>query len=120
MLETEIQKRVKRGELSAFRGRVMTALLKIPRGRVTTYRALANSLGCGSAQAVGQALKMNPLAPQVPCHRVIKSDLTLGGYHGEITGREIERKLKLLESEGVHFVDGRLSDPQRLFLFSER
>ena len=58
---------------TAFESQVYGALGEIPRGRVATYAALAARLDCGSAQAVGQALKRNPFAPEVPCHRVIRS-----------------------------------------------
>ena len=64
---------------------------------------LAKALGCGSAQAVGQALKRNPTAPQVPCHRVIRADLTIGGYVGETQGVKLEQKRCLLQKEGVEF-----------------
>jgi methylated-DNA-[protein]-cysteine S-methyltransferase len=67
---------------------------------------LAERLNCGSAQAVGQALKRNPFAPEVPCHRVIKTDLTLGGYSGKIKGVRVERKRHILEEEGVEFDAG--------------
>ncbi|MDA0767964.1 MAG: MGMT family protein [Verrucomicrobia bacterium] len=96
---------------TAFERQVYGALGEIPRGRVATYAALAARLDCGSAQAVGQALKRNPFAPEVPCHRVIKTDLTLGGYSGKVKGVRVERKRHLLEEEGVEFdEEGRLLD----------
>eukprot|EP00959_Pyramimonas_sp_CCMP1952_P386261 8095345-Pyramimonas_sp.AAC.3 len=49
--------------------------------QVSTYGTLANELG-SSARAVGQALKRNPFAPGVPCHRVVGASLELGGFHG--------------------------------------
>ncbi|MDA1043806.1 MAG: MGMT family protein [Verrucomicrobia bacterium] len=97
--------------LTSFQKRVFDALFRIPAGRVTTYKALAESIGCGSAQAVGQALKRNPFAPDVPCHRVISSDLRLGGYQGKTAGDPVRRKIQLLAKEGVHFRGGRISDP---------
>ena len=86
-----------------FQRRVYGAVSRIPRGSVATYGQVARVIGCGSARAVGQALRRNPFAPRVPCHRVIRADLTIGGFSGETAGREIERKLALLESEGVAF-----------------
>lgn len=86
-----------------FETRVYEALRKIPRGRVTTYRALARYLECGSARAVGQALKRNPFAPEVPCHRVVRGDRSLGGFHGVTQGDWIRKKRELLLSEGVKF-----------------
>ena len=88
---------------------------KIPAGRVVSYAILARALGCGSAQAVGQALKRNPHAPQVPCHRVIRADLTIGGYVGAEKGPKMKRKQCLLQQEGVEFDhEGRLLDEHRL------
>lgn len=105
--------------LSAFQRRVYAVLQRVPSGRVTTYASLAGALQCGSARAVGQALKGNPLAPRIPCHRVIRADLSLGGYMGEAAGDLVLRKQRLLESEGVTFACGRLADGGRLFLFEE-
>jgi len=86
-----------------FQQKVYDACSRIPSGRVTTYQLLARSIGCGSARAVGQALRRNPYAPRVPCHRVIASDLTLGGYEGQKDSEALSRKIALLASEGVMF-----------------
>lgn len=118
-----------RGGITRFQRRVYEAIKKIPRGRVTTYKILANRLKCRSYRAVGQALKRNPFAPKIPCHRVIASDLTPGGFSalgetspkggsGEITGAPIKRKLKLLKNEGVRFKDGRLANPDKIYQFN--
>jgi len=61
-----------------FQQRVYSALKLIPHGKVTTYKLLGDFIGCKSAQAIGQALTRNPDAPLVPCHRVIKTDGTIG------------------------------------------
>lgn len=101
-----------------FQQRVYAALRRIPRGRVTTYGLLARHLGCRSAQAVGQALRRNPFAPEVPCHRVIAADLRIGGFCGARDGAQIRRKLRLLAQEGVTFdATGRLADERQIFLF---
>ena len=106
-------------EPTIFEERVYRATSRIPRGSVTTYKLLAEEVGCGSSQAVGQALARNPYAPEVPCHRVIRSDLTVGGFSGQRTGGAIRRKIRLLEGEGVRFDrSGRLSDPERVFSYS--
>ena len=104
--------------VTPFQQRVYDALKLIPAGKVTTYKELSRYLECGSAQAIGQALKKNPFAPEVPCHRVIKSDLNIGGYSGETTGENIVKKLSLLESESVFFSEGNLFDQSQLFTFS--
>ena len=104
-----------------FQERVFAVVREIPAGRVSTYARVAEAVDCRSARAVGQALRRNPYAPRVPCHRVIASDLTLGGYAGRTGGAAIERKVRLLAGEGVAFTaDGRLADPSRLFLFGSR
>jgi methylated-DNA-[protein]-cysteine S-methyltransferase len=58
-----------------------------------------------ATRAVGQALKRNPFAPVVPCHRVVRSDGSLGGFNGCTSGCEIDRKIKLLAQEGVTFAN---------------
>jgi len=103
-----------------FQKRVYAALKQVPRGRVTTYKQLAECLGCRSCRAVGQALKRNPYAPQVPCHRVIASNLTPGGFRGQRTGAALRRKLELLAKEGVRFRAGKLAEPGRVFAFPGR
>ena len=100
-----------------FQNIVYEALLKIPRGRVTTYKILARRIKCRSYRAVGQALRRNPFAPHVPCHRVIASDLTIGGFKGYKTGKPIEQKFRLLGSEGVSFHKGRLANPALIYRF---
>jgi methylated-DNA-[protein]-cysteine S-methyltransferase len=102
---------------TVFEERVYAALRQVPRGRVTTYAALARRIGCGSPRAVGQALRRNPHAPDVPCHRVIASDRTPGGFAGERAGPALQRKLALLEEEGVSFAGGRLSNPGQIYWF---
>ena len=105
-------------EISPFRARVYAALRKVPAGRVTTYAELARAAGCGSPRAVGQALRRNPFAPEVPCHRVIAADGAAGGFNGHRGGPELERKLRLLAAEGVKFDGrGRLAEPERVFRF---
>lgn len=84
---------------------VYVQLLNIPLGKVTTYKEMANAVNCNSPRAIGQALRKNPFAPGVPCHRVVKSDLTLGGFSGSLTNETVDKKMKLLKEEGVEFTD---------------
>lgn len=105
-------------DITPFQRKVYRVVARIPKGRVMTYQGLARAIGCASCQAVGQALKKNPFAPSVPCHRVIKSDLTIGGYAGASDGDQVHRKLALLAEEGVVFVNGRLQDPERVLALS--
>lgn len=85
--------------ITEFQRRVYLELLNVPRGETISYGELARRIGCGSAQAVGQALKRNPFAPDVPCHRVIAHDGTIGGFDGQRTGEKIEKKRALLDAE---------------------
>lgn len=110
---------IKKNEPTVFSARVYELLKQIPEGRVVTYKALAEALDCRSAQAVGQALKRNPFAPAVPCHRVIRSDMSIGGYHGQVSGPTLQRKLALLRTEGVEFHNGVLTEPDRLYDFNK-
>ncbi|KAL9587098.1 MAG: hypothetical protein Q9212_000465 [Teloschistes hypoglaucus] len=93
--------------LTPFRRRVLLALCQVPSGHFTTYAALAEHLS-SSARAVGNGLRNNPFAPRVPCHRVVASDGSLGGFGGEwgIDGKFAGEKIKLLRAEGV-VVDAR-------------
>ena len=86
-------------EITEFQRRVYIELLNVPRGATITYGELARRIGCRSAQAVGQALRRNPFAPYVPCYRVIASNGSIGGFHGQIEGEMIEKKRQLLETE---------------------
>lgn len=96
----DIRQRVSRADfISEFQRRVYLALLDIPAGKTITYSALARQVGCGSAQAVGQALKRNPFAPEVPCHRVLSADGSMGGYLGQREGEALELKRQLLKKE---------------------
>ena len=85
--------------ISDFRLRVYLELLNVPRGETVTYGELARRIGCGSAQAVGQALRRNPFAPEIPCHRVIAADGSLCGFGGSRSTKALERKKALLEDE---------------------
>jgi methylated-DNA-[protein]-cysteine S-methyltransferase len=104
-------------EPTAFESKVYTAVSRVPAGRVVTYKTLGNAVGCASSQAIGNALRRNPFAPDVPCHRVIQASLKLGGYLGDVSGENVARKKKLLEIEGVKFDDaGNLLDSSVLLV----
>ena len=85
--------------ITDFQRRVYLELLKVPKGTVITYGELARRIGCRSAQAVGQALRKNPFAPEVPCHRVVARDGSLHGFCGSSSPEALERKRRLLEEE---------------------
>ena len=84
---------------TAFQLKVWTYLKKIPRGTVVTYSAVAKGVGKTLAvRAVANAIGKNPYAPQIPCHRVIRSDGSLGGYSGK---GGLKTKRFLLKKEGI-------------------
>jgi methylated-DNA-[protein]-cysteine S-methyltransferase len=89
---------------------------KIPKGKVSTYGELAKAMGKPkSSRAVGSALKKNPFAPHVPCHRVVASSREMGGFHGstDLVGSELIRKRKMLRDEGVDFEEPSEHDKKR-------
>ena len=96
--------------ITPFQSRVYAKLREVPRGKVTTYRDLAYALGCGSPRAVGQALRRNPDAPHTPCHRVVASDGSIGGFSGMRSGPEIAKKVRRLAAEGVRVREGSVVD----------
>jgi methylated-DNA-[protein]-cysteine S-methyltransferase len=82
-----------------FQLRVWACLSKIPLGSVKTYSQVAIDIGKPLAvRAVANAIGKNPCPPTIPCHRVIRSDGSLGGYSGK--GGSKKKKL-LLKKEGI-------------------
>ena len=82
-----------------FQQQVWRYLLKIPYGKVKTYKEIAIKLNKpNSARAIANACAKNPYAPSIPCHRVIRSDGSLGGYSGR---GGVKTKRFLLKKEGI-------------------
>ncbi len=82
-----------------FQLKVWKYLKKIPKGQIRTYSDVAKAINKPkSVRAVANAIGKNPYAPKIPCHRVIRSDGSLGGYSGK---GGINTKRKLLKSEGI-------------------
>jgi len=82
-----------------FQLKVWAYLKKIPRGTVKSYSQVARDIGKPLAvRAVASAISKNPYGPKIPCHRVIRSDGSLGGYSGK-GGLKIKRFL--LKKEGI-------------------
>ena len=82
--------------LTAFNKRVLEVTRLIPVGYVASYGALSEAAG-GSPRAVGGVMAANPFAPIVPCHRVVRSDFTLGGYGG---GLDVKAEMLTREKRG--------------------
>ena len=74
---------------------MLTATAEVPFGQLSTYRHIAERVGQpGATRAVGNALGRNPIPVIVPCHRIIRSNATIGGYTG---GLDIKQRLLTLE-----------------------
>ncbi len=97
-----------------FRENFYSLVSQIPEGRVSTYGLLAEALGDKIAsRAVGKMLNQNPYAPEVPCHRVVRSDGTLGGF-----AKGKDKKEDLLKKEGVKIKEGKVKNFKKV-LFSD-
>ncbi len=83
-------------KLPAYTKRVIEATMQIPVGYVASYGSVAKAVG-GGPRAVGNVMAGNAFAPLVPCHRVVKSDFTLGGYGG---GLKVKYQLLSKEKRG--------------------
>lgn len=82
---------------TAFQEKVYKLCKKVPKGKVTTYKEIGKKLGKGMIyRAVGMALNKNPYAPKIPCHRVVASDGSIGGF-----ASGSKKKIALLKKEGI-------------------
>ncbi|MEM1514871.1 MAG: MGMT family protein [Candidatus Bathyarchaeia archaeon] len=91
--------------MTEFERNVLLAVFEIPKGKVSTYKRIAEKIGHPRAfRAIGNALHKNPLPPIIPCHRVVRSD---GRIVGEIIS-EIEKRKKLLLEEGIPVIGYRV------------
>ena len=88
-----------------FNKRCYEKLLLIPEGMISTYAEIAKSLDSKAYRAVGNAMANNPHLISVPCHRIIRSDGSLGGY-----ALGINKKIQLLEKEGIKIKNNKVID----------
>lgn len=86
--------------------RVYQKLLKVPKGKVTTYGELAKAINLPNGQrAIGRIMNKNPFPVIIPCHRVVKSDGKIGGYfYGE------DVKTNMLSKEGISVKSGKIQN----------
>lgn len=104
--------------MTSLQNRTYALLKTVPRGRVTTHKALADALGTQAYRAIGQFMQNNPYAyaacpeqnRRVPCHRVVASDGTIGGFMGKTTGKEIQKKIAMLTREGLVIRNNKIVD----------
>jgi methylated-DNA-[protein]-cysteine S-methyltransferase len=104
--EVRTEEDVKRflGRKTEFERNVLVMTFRIPRGKISTYKRIAEKIGKPRAyRAVANALHKNPLHPIVPCHRVVRSD---GGFGGEKNDAAARRQL--VEDEGIPVKNGRV------------
>jgi O-6-methylguanine DNA methyltransferase len=101
--------RIASSSITPFRKQTLTLLCRIPRGQWSTYQAMSDHITATShktcARAVGNAMRNNPFAPDVPCHRILSSDGSIGGFGGHwgAEGKFAGEKRELLREEGVLF-----------------
>jgi methylated-DNA-[protein]-cysteine S-methyltransferase len=91
--------------VAPFARSVLHATVEVPFGRTATYGRIAETIGRpGEARAVGGALRENPWAVIVPCHRIVAADGALTGYAGgPTTGGHLDVKQALLDHEGQRY-----------------
>jgi len=93
--------------------RVYKKLLKVPKGKVTTYSELAKAVGLKNGQrAIGRIMNKNPFPVIVPCHRVILSNGKIGGY---AWGENV--KTNMLSKEGIKIKNGKILDSSKIYRF---
>ncbi|PIN93145.1 cysteine methyltransferase [Candidatus Pacearchaeota archaeon CG10_big_fil_rev_8_21_14_0_10_31_24] len=88
----------------SFNEKCYSLLKKVPKGKVTTYKYLAEALNIKAYRAVGNAMNKNPYAPKVPCHRVINSNGKIGGF-----AFGVNKKIAMLKKEGVEVVNNKIN-----------
>lgn len=90
--------------VTPFQKKVYEVCKLIPKGKVTTYKIVAEKLKIKAYRAIGNALRKNKDI-SVPCHRVVKSDGTVGGYEGKINNK---KKIVLLKKEGIKIKNNKI------------
>ena len=99
-----------------FADRVYKLTAQIPKGKVATYQSIAIAMGQAKAsRAVGNALNKNPYAPQVPCHRVVRSNGEIGGF-----ASGSNKKIKILKSEGIIIINNKVDLSQHGYQFKAK
>ncbi len=99
--------------MNSFQKKVLELTLKVPRGKATTYKEIANALNCRAYRAVGKALNKNPRPDKYPCYKVVKESGEIGGF-----ALGVEEKVRRLEKEGIKINKGKVSKEQ-IFRFSD-
>ena len=99
-----------------FQQQVYNLTARIPKGKISTYGGIARALRKpGSGRAIGNALNQNPYAPQVPCHRVIRSNGEVGGF-----ARGTNKKIAMLRKEGITIKRNKIDLTKYLYEFKTK
>lgn len=88
-------------------------LRKVPKSKVTTYKELAKAMKSKAYRAVGNAMNKNPYAPEVPCHRVVKSNGNVGGF-----ASGTKKKIMILKKEGIKITSGKINLKKDIYKFN--
>ena len=100
--------------ITSFQKKIYEKLKEVPKGKVISYKELAKAVGSKAYRAVGSAMRKNPFAPKVPCHRVINSN----GYVGNFSAKGgTKAKIRLLTKEGVKIKNNRIDLKKYLYKF---
>ena len=101
--------------LSPYQQAILRILAEVPKGKIVTYGDLAKELAIrdpkyspNASRAVGTTMRNNVCGPYIPCHRVIKSDGSIGNFRGGESGA-VNEKIKMLRNEGVEVVKGKIN-----------
>ena len=86
-----------------FNNKCYNIVLRIPKGKVSTYKEIAKALNTRAYRAVGNAMSKNPNLISTPCHRVVRSNASIGQYVLGVT-----KKINLLLNEGVFIKKGKV------------
>lgn len=98
--------------MKTFNDQCYEILRQVPKGKVTTYQELAKALNTKAYRAVGNAMNKNPYAPEVPCHRVVKSNGEIGGF-----ASGTKKKIQMLKKEGIEISAGKVDLGRYLYQF---
>ncbi|HME86904.1 MAG TPA: MGMT family protein [Candidatus Nanoarchaeia archaeon] len=93
-----------------FSEKVYAIVKRIPKGKISTYKDIGIALHTKAYRSIGSVLKRNPNAPHVPCHRVVASDGSIGGYMGMKSGKNIKTKIAMLQKEGITIKNNKIFD----------
>ncbi len=96
-----------------FNNRCYNLIKKIPKGRVTTYKAIANILNTKAYRAVGNAMKKNVEIVKIPCYKVINSNGSLGGY-----SKGLKKKIMLLKKDKIEIKNNKIDLKKYGYFFS--